>query len=61
MEYDWDLGAITVPSAASFREIVAAMGELIKEGSRRCRHRQFKGDRRVDGVPHRQNQRLWGL
>ena len=32
LEYDWDLGAITVPSAASFREIVSAMGELIKEG-----------------------------
>ena len=61
LEYDWDLGAITVPSAASFREIVGAMGELIKEGSRRCRYTQFKGDRRVDGVPHRQNQRLWGL
>ena len=61
LEYDWDLGAITVPSAASFREIVGAMGELINEGSRRCRHRQFEGDRRVDGVPHRQNQRLWGL
>ena len=32
-----------MPSAASFREIVGAMGELIKEGSRRCRYRQFKG------------------
>uniref|UniRef100_A0A7S3ZQL0 NADP-dependent oxidoreductase domain-containing protein n=1 Tax=Pelagomonas calceolata TaxID=35677 RepID=A0A7S3ZQL0_9STRA len=32
LEYDWDLGAITVPSAASFREIVSAMGELIREG-----------------------------
>ncbi len=61
LEYDWDLGAITVPSAASFREIVGAMGELIKEGSRRSRYRQFKGGHRVDGVPHRQNQRLWGL
>ena len=58
LEYDWDLGAITVPNAASFREVVGAMSELIKEGSRRCRYRQFKGDCRVDGVPHRQNQRL---
>ena len=29
-----------MPSAASFREIVGAMGELIKEGSPRCRHRE---------------------
>ena len=32
LEYDWDLGQRAVPSAASFREIVGAMGELMKAG-----------------------------
>ncbi|KAH8068845.1 oxidoreductase [Aureococcus anophagefferens] len=32
LEYDWDLGQRAVPSAASFREVVGAMGELMKAG-----------------------------
>jgi len=32
LEYDWDYGATFVPGAASFREIVGAMGELMKQG-----------------------------
>mmetsp|Transcript_14429 Transcript_14429/g.43089 ORF Transcript_14429/g.43089 Transcript_14429/m.43089 type:complete len:462 (+) Transcript_14429:193-1578(+) len=32
LEYDWNYGAAVVPRAASFREIVGAMGELMKQG-----------------------------
>jgi aryl-alcohol dehydrogenase-like predicted oxidoreductase len=32
LEYDWDAGTTLVPSAASFRELVQAMADLVKEG-----------------------------
>ena len=32
LEYDWDYGQRAVPTAATFREIVGAMGELLAQG-----------------------------
>ena len=32
LEYDWDYGARAVPTAADFREIVGAMGDLVAAG-----------------------------